>query len=214
MRPTHEGGLTSQNSKFCQLERVHMWDVGRRFHLVEPRVLGHGTYGPVLRARDVNTAQLVALRVYDASDAFQSQRLSGCASLAEAQEQTLAHFKLEVSTMHSLHRGRALPGVRSELRLDQLPHHSRESCSRAVTALLDFSCDADGNPARATDGCCYIVTEPGMFSLEQLARDSQEQLSRGRHPSIPEVRETLRSLLSLLETLHKSNCVLVSHSPR
>jgi serine/threonine protein kinase len=191
-----------------------VWRLEEHFEIIEPRVLGHGTYGPVLRARDLHTSQFVALRVYDADESFHSQRLQGCASIEQAREQTLAHFSRQVSAMHSVHRGQTATGALSETWLDALPSSARESCSKVVAALLGYSCDSDGIPARATDGCCYIVTEVGMFSLEQLIRDSQEQLSRGRQPSVPEVRETMRSLFSLLASLHTGGCVLASHAPR
>eukprot|EP00966_Prymnesium_polylepis_P116176 2685626-Prymnesium_polylepis.1 len=194
-------------------EAESSWLLHQHFEIVEPRLLGHGTYGPVVRARDVNTGQAVAIKVYDASDAFHNNRLSDCSTLAEAQERTLDRFRKEVRTMQSIHH--PLEAAASDsggaLWLQQLPAHTKANCAQAVAALLSFSGDGDGRPARATDGCCYMVTELGMFSLEQLVRDSQDM---GHQPSVPEVRETLRALLSTVATLHSAGCVLETYAPR
>ena len=55
------------------------------------------------------------------------------------------------------------------------------------------------------------MLELGLFTMEQLARDSREV---GRRPSVPEAREALGSLLAMLSELHRCGCVLASHSPR
>ena len=55
-----------------------------KYEVGEPRLLGHGRYGPVIRARDMHSRELVAVKVFNAAEAFHSGRLAGCTSLAEA----------------------------------------------------------------------------------------------------------------------------------
>lgn len=176
------------------------YDVG------EPRCLGQGRYGPIIRARDIRTHELVAVKVFNAAEAFHSGRLTGCATLQDAETEALLQFQHEVRLMQRAGGGKPAAAARDAPWLAELP-----DCSAAVVKMLDHSKDARGEPARADDGCCYLVMELGLFTMEQLVRDSREV---GRRPSVPEVRETARSLLAMLTELHRCGCVLASHSPR
>ena len=187
-----------------------------RYEVGEPRLLGVGAYGPVIRARDVHTKQLVAVKVFNAAEAFHSGRLTQCKTLADAQHATLQQFRHEVRVLQKLGGARAddvaldaeddAARLEREAWVDDLP-----AVPHAVVELVDFSRDASHRPGRADDGCCYLVVELGLFTLEQLARDSREP---GRRPSVPEARETLRSLLAMLSELHRCGVVLTAHSPR
>ena len=183
-----------------------------RYEVGEPRLLGVGAYGPVIRARDVHTKQLVAVKVFNAAEAFHSGRLTQCKTLADAQHAHLVPKLLERRVLQKLGGARAddvaldaeddAARLEREAWVDDLP-----AVPHAVVELVDFSRDASHRPGRADDGCCYLVVELGLFTLEQLARDSREP---GRRPSVPEARETLRSLLAML-----SDCLLyTSPSPR
>jgi serine/threonine protein kinase len=167
----------------------------------EPRVLGQGTHGPIIRARDVRTSELVAVKVFDAAEAFHSGRLPRAASLDEAHELTFRRFESEVRMLCHVHGG---PDGRAS---DDAPGLG---CSSAVVGLRGYSMGPASQPARAPDDCCYIVLELGFFTLEQLARESSQQ---GRKPSMPEVRDTLRSLLGILAEVHRSGAVLTDHAP-
>jgi len=172
----------------------------------EPRCLGHGRYGPIIRARDIRTHELVAVKVYNAAEAFHSGRLTDCATIRDAEAEALLQFQHEVRLMKRAAGGKPAAGAADAPWLAELP-----DCSAAVVKMLDHSKDARGEPSRADDGCCYLVMELGLFTMEQLVRDSREV---GRRPSVPEVRETARSLLAMLTELHRCGCVLASHSPR
>ena len=176
-----------------------------KYEVGEPRLLGQGRYGPVIRARDVHSRELVAVKVFNAAEAFHSGRLQGSASLAEAEVEALRQFSHEVQLLQRVGRGGGTPALGGAA-LTELP-----SCSDAVVTMLDYSKDQGGRPGRAADGCCYLVLELGLFTMEQLARDSREV---GRRPSVPEVREAVGSLLGMVATLHRCGCVLASHSPR
>ena len=77
-----------------------------KYEVGEPRLLGHGRYGPVIRARDMHSRELVAVKVFNAAEAFHSGRLAGCSSLAEAEAEAIAQFSHEVQLLQgSLLRG-------------------------------------------------------------------------------------------------------------
>ena len=147
-----------------------------------------------------------ASQVFNAAEAFHSGRLERCASRQQAESEALQQFQHEVHVLQRAAGTHPVLGGAAPPWLAELP-----SCSGAVVTLLDFSKDDGGQPSRAKDGCCYLVLELGLFTMEQLARDSREV---GRRPSVPEVRETTRSLLGMVAELHRCGCVLANHSPR
>ncbi|KAL1508137.1 hypothetical protein AB1Y20_007724 [Prymnesium parvum] len=165
------------------------WALERHYEVVEPRILGYATFGPVLRARDLRTGAPLALRVYDTTTPHAMPPTAPAASPEEPEQRAIAHFKRTVEGMQRVRAG----------------------CEPAVATLLGFSRDASGRPAAAADGRGYLAAELGMFSLEQLGRDSQNV---GHRASVAEVRETLRALLAMLRTVHRSGCVLARHAPR
>ena len=178
-----------------------------KYEVGEPRLLGHGRYGPVIRARDMHSRELVAVKVFNAAEAFHSGRLAGCTSLAEAEAEAIAQFSHEAQLLQRVAGEGSTPALGGSAPpwLTELP-----SCSGAVVSMLDFSKDEGGRPGRAADGCCYLVLELGLFTMEQLARDSREV---GRRPSVPEAREALGSLLAMLSELHRFGCVLANPNP-
>ena len=95
----------------------------------EPRLLGQGTHGPVFRARDVRTQELVAVKVFDADEAFRSGRLPRAASLEEAHELTFRRFESEVRMLCHVH-GTGAGRIEEELGL---------GCSSAMVGLRDYS---------------------------------------------------------------------------
>lgn len=179
-----------------------------KYEVGEPRLLGQGRYGPVIRARDMHSRELVAVKVFNAAEAFHSGRLGGCSRLSEAEVEALGQFSHEVQLLQRAAGvgSTPAPGCTAPPWLTELP-----SCSGAVVTMLDYSKDDRGRPGRAADGCCYLVLELGLFTMEQLARDSREV---NRRPSVPEVREAVGSLLGMVAELHRCGCVLASHSPR
>ena len=132
----------------------------QRYEPAEPRLLRSGRFGPVLRAKDLQTQQLVALKVFHAAEAYHRGKLPGCRTVAEAQEEVLRVFKAQV---------RALQRA-------QTPRDS------GVVQLLHLSSDSTGEPAAAADGCCYLVMELGMFTMEQLVRDSRTRTATMKLP--------------------------------
>ena len=156
----------------------------------------------------MHSRELVAVKVFNAAEAFHSGRLAGCTSLAEAEAEAIAQFSHEAQLLQRVAGEGSTPALGGSAPpwLTELP-----SCSGAVVSMLDYSKDEGGRPGRAADGCCYLVLELGLFTMEQLARDSREV---GRRPSVPEAREALGSLLAMLSELHRCGCVLASHSPR
>jgi hypothetical protein len=134
--------------------------------------------------------------VFNAAEAFHSGRLEGCSSLSEAEVEALGQFSHEVQLLQRVAGDGSTPalGGTAPPCLSELP-----SCSGAVVTMLDYSKDQGGRPGRAADGCCYLVLELGLFTMEQLARDSREV---GRRPSVPEVREAVGSLLGMVAELH------------
>ena len=174
-----------------------------RYQPVEPRLLGAGRYGPVLRVRDLETNTVVALKVFNAAETWRRHSepggratgvLAGCLSLRDAEAEVLRAFRAEVRALRRAH--------------DE-PSSGRRST--AVAGLLHYSQDAFGEPTTAQDGLCYLVLELGMFTFDQLVRDGREV---ARQPRIAEVRETVRLLFSSLAALHADGFVLALHSPR
>ena len=174
-----------------------------RYQPFEPRLLGTGRYGPVLRVRDLETNTLAALKVFNAAETWRrhsepggraTRVLAGCPSLREAEINVLHAFSAEVRALRRAH--------------DE-PSSGRRST--AVAGLLHYSQDAFGEPTTAQDGLCYLVLELGMFTFDQLVRDGREV---ARQPRIAEVRETVRLLFSSLAALHADGYVLAFHSPK
>ena len=132
--------------------------------------------------------QLVALKVFNAAEAFHLGKLPGCRTLPEAQAEVLRAFKGRVRALQR-----------------EMPTES------TIVQMLDCSRDASGEIGTSPDGCCYLVMELGMFTMEQLVRDSREI---DRRPIVDEVREAARLVLTALEGLHAANRVLAEHSPR
>ena len=172
------------------------------FEVGEPKLLGHGTWGPVIRARHVHTRQLVAVKVFNAQEAYHSGRVAGCRSTHEARVRALDAFTLEVRALQQLtgNQREADDDDDDAEWLQQLG-----ACPDAVVQMLGFSHDDEGRPSEAEDGCCYLVLELGQCTLEELA---------GSRPSAAEIRQTTRTLFSMLADLHRGGCVLASHSPR
>ena len=169
-----------------------------RYEPAEPRLLRAGKYGPVLRARDLRGKQLVALKVFNASEAYRLGALKNCGSLNEAQRVTQAAFRSQVRALRQASDAAAAASKQPE-------------GFSAVVGLLDYSRDSSGQPAAADDGCYYMVLELGIFTMEQLVRDSREV---ERQPRVAEVRETVRLVISALAKLHAGGYVLSDHSPR
>ena len=147
-------------------------------------------------------------QVFNAAEAFHSGRLKGCASVTEAKADALGQFSHEVQLLQRVAGGSGAPALGGTVPpwMTLLP-----SCSNAVVTMLDYSKDQGGRPGRSADGCCYLVLELGLFTMEQLARDSR---AVGRKPGVPEVREAVGSLLGMVAELHRCGCVLASNSPR
>jgi serine/threonine protein kinase len=173
-----------------------------RYQPVEPRLLGAGRYGPVLRVRDLETNTVVALKVFNAAETWRRHSepggratgvLAGCLSLRDAEAEVLRAFRAEVRWLRRAHES------------------SSGLSSTAVAGLLHYSQDAFGEPTTALDGLCYLVLELGMFTFDQLVRDGRNV---ARQPSITEVRETVRLLFSSLAALHADGFVLALHSPK
>ena len=99
------------------------------------------------------------------------------------------------------------------------------SCSSSASAVGGNSGPARGRTAApcrhtglqlAASSCRrkpprQLLPLAGLFTVEQLARDSREV---GRRLSVPEVREAVGSLLAMVAELHRCGCVLASHSSR
>ena len=128
------------------------WSLGLQYELCEPVLLGQGSYGPVVRARDLLSSQQVAVKVYDAAESFRSAKLAECTTLARAEAETVASFEREVRALQRVHR----------------VHGAGEPAP--VAALLSFSCDSHGAPARAADGCCYIVLKKPSLRIRTNER--------------------------------------------
>ena len=161
-----------------------------RYEPCEPRLLKAGRYGPVLRARDLQSKEVVALKVYNAAESWHHNALPGCRLMRDAEAEVLREFRKEVNALKRAHASATSP---------------------AVMHLVDFSRDTNGEPAAASDGCCYLVTELGMFTMEQLVFDSREV---ARPPRVPEVRETVRLMLTSLAQLHAEGLVVAKHRSR
>ncbi len=73
------------------------------YEVEERGLLGNGTHGPVLRARDVRSGELVAIKVFDAAEAFHSGSLPRVASVDEAHELTFRRFAGEVEILIRIH---------------------------------------------------------------------------------------------------------------
>ncbi|KAL1527652.1 hypothetical protein AB1Y20_009038 [Prymnesium parvum] len=172
------------------------------FEVGEPRLLGQGLWGPVIRARHVYTRELVAVKVFNAQEAYQSGRVAHCRSAHEARARALAAFTLEVRSLQQLTGSQTT-----------ISHEDGDSewllqlgaCPDAVVQMLGFSHDGAGQPSEDADGCCYLVLELGQCTLEELSASK---------PDPEEIRETMRALFSTLADLHRGGCVLRSHSAR
>ena len=103
--------------------------------------------------------------MFNAAEAFHSGRLEGCARLAEAEVEALGQFSHEVQLLQRAAGVGSTPalGGTAPPWLTELP-----SCSGAVVTLLDYSKDEGGRPGCAADGCCYLVLELGLFTMEQV----------------------------------------------
>lgn len=142
------------------------------YEVRDAKLLGQGRYGPVIRARDVRSKQLVAVKVFNAAEAFQSGKVPGLGSLAEARALVSKQFKHEVELLLQVHepgRPAAAAGSAGDGAGWRL-----SSCSQVVVGLVDYSRDGSGMPEAANDGCCYLVLELGLFTLETLVRDSRQ----------------------------------------
>ena len=64
-----------------------------------PRVLGHGRWGPVVRARDMRTKRLVAIKVFNPVHAYRAGEAAGCGNLHEAQQTVEREFGEEVRAL-------------------------------------------------------------------------------------------------------------------
>ena len=129
-----------------------------RYQPVEPRLLGAGRYGPVLRVRDLETNTVVALKVFNAAETWRRHSepggratgvLAGCLSLRDAEAEVLRAFRAEVRWLRRAHES------------------SSGLSSTAVAGLLHYSQDAFGEPTTALDGLCYLVLELGGGCAEQ-----------------------------------------------
>ena len=182
------------------------------------RVLGHGRWGPVVRARHVQTKALVAVKVFDAAAVHRSGSLGSKApTLIEARLSCARAFATEVRALQRLswdehttvtdeppaqqqHGDTELCGTDAdESWLAALP-----ACPSAVAKLLAYSHDGAMRPTSATDGCCYLVLELGEFTAGQMAE--------ARRPEA-EGREAMRALLTTLSELHRAGLVLSTVSP-
>lgn len=172
------------------------WEVG------EPRLLGQGRWGPIIRARHAHTLELVGVKVFNAEEAYRTGRVAHCASSHEARVRAFRAFCLEVSALKRL--GGAHPAT---LRASQTPNWLQElgSCAHAVVRMLGFSMDEEGQPAESEDGCCYLVMELGVCTLGEFVSS---------RPSAEEIQQATRELFTVLADLHRAGCVLRSHSPR
>lgn len=177
-----------------------------QFEVGEPKVLGEGIWGPVIRARHVSTYELVAVKVFNAQEAYQNGRIRGCHSALDARTRALRAFTLEVRALQQL-TGFQSKAVSEAAEDDSADDWLQQlgACPDAVVHMLGFSHDDFGRPAEAEDSCCYIVLELGQCTLEDLV---------ATRPPQTEIRQTMRSLFSMLASLHRSGCVLRSHSPR
>ena len=70
-----------------------------RYEPAEPRLLYTGRLGPVLRAKDLQAKTLVALKVFNAAEAFHRGNLPGCRTLPEAQDEVLRTYKAQVRAL-------------------------------------------------------------------------------------------------------------------
>ena len=141
--PALRGGATAGAGRI--IAETFQSPVLGRYEIAEPRLLRKGKYGPVLRARDVEGKQLVALKVFNASEAYRLGALQSCASLEEAQRVTKAAFRSQIRALRQAH--------------DAASAASPKQPEGAVVGLLDFSCDEAGQPAASEDGCFYMVLE-------------------------------------------------------
>lgn len=205
------------------------WSLGAHFCVEQARLLGYRELGPLLAASSLHSSEQAALRVYDPSYAFENGALPRCSTLQEAREEVRARFEQVVASLQAIHsHEEGSPPISPNLPtpclpslplspplppshpLSSLPLASWRLLSPAVARLLSFSCDAQGCPSPAVDGCFYHASELAFFSLDQLITDSR---NLAHSPSEGEVRETLRSLLAMLACIHAAGCALRSHQP-
>ena len=153
-----------------------------------PRILGHGRYGPVIRARDVRTKRLVAIKVFDGSTLDEPAR-----DLMRRQFATEAVALQRLSCdRHEGHVDEANAWA------CHLP-----ACPTAVQQLLGYSHDGAMRPSQAEDGCCYLALELGDVTLAEL----------GSAPlSAAEVRDAVQALFTTVAQLHGCGLVLARHS--
>ena len=153
-----------------------------------PRILGHGRYGPVIRARDVRTKRLVAIKVFDGSTLDEPAR-----DLMRRQFATEAVALQRLSCdRHEGHVDEANAWA------CHLP-----ACPTAVQQLLGYSHDGAMRPSQAEDGCCYLALELGDVTLAELG---------SAHLSAAEVRDAVQALFTTVAQLHGCGLVLARHS--
>ena len=197
----------------------------------EVRVVGQSLWGPVVRARDVRTKQLVAVKVFDGIAAFREGTAPGrCTSPRDARRRALRDFESNVACLQRLswdkHETTSTVAAAAVSSDDEDAGGAEDiniyrsgdddgkwgaaesgqlpACPAAVVELLAYSHDEAMRPAPAADGRAYLVLELGELTLAQYAET---------RPADAEVRETVRSLFAALAELHRCGLVLSRYSP-
>ena len=169
-----------------------------------PRVLGHSEWGPVIRARDVRSQQLVAVKVFDPAAAYHAGAAAtkGCASMRDVQLRCERAFATEAVALQRL----SWDDYNAPDRLlDEEPWlRALPACPSSVVQLLGYSHDGAQRPAPAADGCCYLIMELG----------GDETLAAPAHPPpAATAREAMRAVFATLGELHRCGLVLTRHAP-
>mmetsp|Transcript_5428 Transcript_5428/g.13455 ORF Transcript_5428/g.13455 Transcript_5428/m.13455 type:complete len:1010 (+) Transcript_5428:125-3154(+) len=171
-------------------------------------IMGEGSSSICRRGIDNETGKSLAIKVYKATPDFVEQQGFFAEDMQEDWEAiTMLKYKRQVQVLLDLLKPLEMP-FDSGLWCDELEEVQVDTL---FMQLVDFSRDADGNPAvDPDDGLLYVVTELAEYSLLDYLNDRRE---RGEQLSKENVCVLAHAIIRIVAGLHAKGYVHLDLKP-